>query len=326
MVSVAMCTYNGETYLTEQLESIAKQTRQVDELVVCDDGSTDQTIPILERFAGSVSFPVRIHVNGSNLGSTRNFEKCLLLCAGDTMVLCDQDDVWRQDRVQRLCDYLQTHPYHDAVFSNADLIDDDGALIPDRKLWDNFGFDTEKQQTWRSGKANEILFQSYIVTGATLAIRKNVLDRLAPFPTHLGPYIHDAWMAIALGVLNKIGFVDDTLISYRVHASQQVGFGKKDAKVSLGERLKRDRQFKLEPIRKRAELLGDLVRALEAVEGVVPESLIKLKELHSHFRRRAELPDKRVLRFRPVLTEAAKGRYKMSSTHWWLPLLGDLFE
>src|SRR5690606_8953402 len=82
MISVAMCTYNGEKYLAEQLESILRQDHPVDELVVCDDGSSDRTIAILNEFAQKAPFVVGIHVNEKNLGSTKNFEKALTLCQG----------------------------------------------------------------------------------------------------------------------------------------------------------------------------------------------------------------------------------------------------
>lgn len=325
MVSVAMCTYNGERYLTEQLESIAAQSHPVGELVVCDDRSNDGTIGILEEFAKKSPFKVSIHINETNLGSTKNFEKCLRLCEGDILVLCDQDDVWEKDKVQQQVDFFNGHPEFDAVFSNAYLIDGHGKRL-DHRLWDNFGFGAERKELWNSGKANEVLFESYVVTGATLALRKTALRFLAPFPTHLGPYIHDAWMALVLAVQNKIGFIDDELLSYRVHASQQVGFGKKQSPVTLKDRWMRSRDDKTGPIRQRAELLKDLVLALEQVKGVSAESLLKLKELQAHFQARAALPPNRFQRIAPAFSELFKGRYTFSSRHWWLPFFGDLLE
>ena len=78
MISVALCTYNGEKYLPEQLESILQQSMPVNELVVCDDRSSDSTLKILQEFAEKAPFPLRIFQNETNLGSTKNFEKCLI--------------------------------------------------------------------------------------------------------------------------------------------------------------------------------------------------------------------------------------------------------
>ena len=93
-LSVAMCTYNGSRHLSEQLESIGTQTRLPDELVICDDCSSDDTIRIIERFSASAPFAVRLEINTQNLGSTKNFEKAIRLCQGDLIALADQDDVW----------------------------------------------------------------------------------------------------------------------------------------------------------------------------------------------------------------------------------------
>src|SRR3954470_17842517 len=94
MFSVAMCTYNGARFLGEQLASVAAQTRPPDELVVCDDRSTDETASLVRDFAAAAPFRVRLHVNERNLGSTRNFERAVSLCEGDLIALSDQDDEW----------------------------------------------------------------------------------------------------------------------------------------------------------------------------------------------------------------------------------------
>ncbi|MFB0908581.1 MAG: glycosyltransferase, partial [Spirosomataceae bacterium] len=81
-ISVAMCTYNGERYLVEQLNSLLTQTCLPNELVICDDGSTDGTLEILENFQKNVLFKVLIHKNEKSLGTTKNFEKAVKNCSG----------------------------------------------------------------------------------------------------------------------------------------------------------------------------------------------------------------------------------------------------
>jgi len=93
LISIALCTYNGEAYLSDQLASIVKQTQQPDELIACDDGSTDNTLQILDQFSGEAPFPVRVYLNQQRLGPTKNFEKAISLCSGDFIFLSDQDDV-----------------------------------------------------------------------------------------------------------------------------------------------------------------------------------------------------------------------------------------
>src|ERR1700688_2975817 len=101
-LSIAMCTCNGVAYLRQQLDSIAGQSRLPNELVVCDDHSTDSSVPIIEQYATTVAFPVRLHVNGQRLGVTKNFEKAISLCKGDLIALADQDDVWFAEKLARL--------------------------------------------------------------------------------------------------------------------------------------------------------------------------------------------------------------------------------
>ncbi len=100
-ISVALCTYNGERFLPQQLASMAKQTRLPDELVVCDDRSTDRTMALVREFAASSPYPVRIFENEHNLGFAANFERAIRLCEGDLIALSDQDDIWYPIRLER---------------------------------------------------------------------------------------------------------------------------------------------------------------------------------------------------------------------------------
>ena len=98
-VSVAMTTYNGAAYLPEQLDSILARSRPPDELVVCDDGSTEETLIILNDYAARAPFTMTVVINEQRLGSTKNFEKAIGLCTGDIIFLSGQDDVWRPHTV-----------------------------------------------------------------------------------------------------------------------------------------------------------------------------------------------------------------------------------
>lgn len=89
-ISIALCSYNGESYIKEQLESIANQSLLPYEMVICDDNSKDKTIKIIKSFANKVFFKVRLFENKFNLGTTKNFEKAIGLCGGDIIVLSDQ--------------------------------------------------------------------------------------------------------------------------------------------------------------------------------------------------------------------------------------------
>lgn len=94
MISVAMCTFNGEKYIKEQIESIINQSLVPDEIVICDDCSKDNTINIIKETLANWSGKANLIINEDNLGYRKNFEKAISLCNGDIIFLSDQDDVW----------------------------------------------------------------------------------------------------------------------------------------------------------------------------------------------------------------------------------------
>jgi glycosyltransferase involved in cell wall biosynthesis len=217
-ISVAMCTYNGERFLPAQLASIANQTRLPDELVVCDDRSSDRTIEIVRAFADSTPYPVRIFENERNLGFVANFEQAIALCNGDLIALSDQDDIWYPERLERSEQAFATHPDVGLIFSDADIIDDQDQLTGTR-LWANFGFGGEIKQRLLGGDYT-VLVRKRFVTGATIVFRSRLLVNCLPFGSG---WLHDEWLAPTAAAVADILPVDSPLIRYRVHGSQQVG-------------------------------------------------------------------------------------------------------
>ena len=221
-LSVALCTYNGSRHLREQLDSIARQSRPPDELVVCDDVSQDATIEILNDFAGQCEFPVRIQRNERTLGSTKNFEHAITVCDGDVIALCDQDDVWEPRKLALLEDALARHPEAAYVFSDAHVVDE--CLQPlGHTLWEAVGFGRREQRLFEGGQSPAVLLRFNVVTGATMALRACHRDLILPIP---GSWIHDGWSALVLSLGAPCAFVDEPLIQYRQHSAQQLGGAK----------------------------------------------------------------------------------------------------
>src|SRR5690606_33702270 len=108
--SVPMATYNGERFIYEQLRSIANQSLPPDELVVSDDNSTDGTLDVLNQFSREVDFPVRIMKNNSNIGYGDNFLKAISHCRNDWIAICDQDDVWCENKLRVYNDIIVKFP------------------------------------------------------------------------------------------------------------------------------------------------------------------------------------------------------------------------
>ena len=149
-ISVALCTHNGARFLPEQLKGFLDQQRHPDEIIICDDVSTDATLELLEAFARSAPFPVRIYRNSENLGYSRNFMKSVGLCSGDIIAFSDQDDVWYARKLLRLEQFFLSHPDAGGIFSDGDLIDTSSRRIPGT-LWASFQFRAKDQRRVAGG-------------------------------------------------------------------------------------------------------------------------------------------------------------------------------
>ena len=219
-ISVALCTYNGERFLPDQLNSIRRQSRLPDQVILSDDHSTDGTLKLLHDFARAAPFPVEILTNSANIGSLRNFEQALRACKGSLIALSDQDDIWHPDRLVRSEEELLAHPEVGLVFTNGEVVDDQNRKIGVR-LWENFGFEGARKEALRSG--NYIpMARLRFVTGATVMFRTRFLPYC--FPVGEG-WVHDGWIAAIIASMAFIRAIDEPLVAYRRHASQQIGLG-----------------------------------------------------------------------------------------------------
>jgi glycosyltransferase involved in cell wall biosynthesis len=217
-LSVALCTYNGSKFIEQQINSILNQTIKVDEIIVCDDKSTDATVAILKEL--QVANPCIVIIeNEINLRSTKNFEKAIQRCSGDYIFLADQDDLWNEQKVAKTLAIFNENPSAEGVFSNADLIDGNGTKLSDKTIWDSVFF-FEKEMPKPIDFIDIIFKNGNIVTGATLCIKKEVKSFIFPFSED---NLHDEWIASLLAFRNTLYYSTENLISYRIHENQQVG-------------------------------------------------------------------------------------------------------
>src|SRR5262245_8192443 len=134
-----MCTYNGARFLAEQLASIRDQTRPPDELVVCDDCSTDESLSLMEQFAANTSFPYHIKRNNVRLGSTRTLQQAIRFCEDDVIALADHDDSWYPEKLSLIEKTFTEDPQSSLVFSDADVVDENSKSLG-YTLWEALGF------------------------------------------------------------------------------------------------------------------------------------------------------------------------------------------
>lgn len=315
-LSIALCTYNGEPFLREQLASIREQTRLPDELVVCDDASSDRSASIAREFAQQVPFRVRVEVNEVNLRSTRNFAKAIGLCSGDAIVPADQDDVWLPHKLATLEAALAADPKLGFVFSNAEVVDE--RLKPlDYTLWDAIRFWPQEQERFRRGRAFEALLRRYRVTGATMAFRAAYRDLVLPIPAE---WVHDAWIALLIAAVAPCAPVEEPLIRYRQHDRQQLG-GKKRG---LYGQFLAARTMTRETCEAVAGRYATAWERLRQVPDVGAARLAKLAQKVEHSRRRAAMRNPGVWRLPIVLREMCRGHYSRFSLGW-KAMAQDLF-
>lgn len=221
-LSVAMCTYNGARFIEEQLQSILDQELPVNEIVVCDDGSKDETLTIVQKIAKDYpNVEWNIQQNSPNLGVTKNFEKAISLCTGDIVFLSDQDDIWRKDKTRVVNKYFETHPDKSVVFTNADIVDSFGSLLTEYSLFDAYGL-SQNSELWENGLDFEILSVANRATGATMAFLNKFRSSFLPFFQKKG-YLHDYQIVLTASACECIGVIQERLISYRQHGNNCVG-------------------------------------------------------------------------------------------------------
>jgi glycosyltransferase involved in cell wall biosynthesis len=280
-VSVALCTYNGARFLPEQLASIAAQTRLPDEMIVCDDGSTDATLEILEEFSQTVPFPVRIVRNPVNLRSTKNFEQAIALCTGDLIALCDQDDVWLPEKLAAQVQLLEEQPEVGGVFGDATLIDGESQATVDR-LWRGIFFTKQEQRAVSAGQPVPVLLRKNVVTGATLMFRASLRPLLLPIPSN---WVHDGWIAWMLALQSRLAAMDRPVIRYRVHAGQQIGV--ESVALARGltftERLKKGKREEPAKHRRAAAEMATLRERVLDMPGVAADGLAMRVEAKRRF-------------------------------------------
>lgn len=316
-ISVAMCTWNGERYLSEQLRSIAAQSLRPAELVVCDDSSSDQTLDILHQFRDSAPFPVRITQNIHNLGSTQNFAKCVALCDGDAIALCDQDDRWRPEKLAVCAAALDADSSLGGVFSNADLMDDFSTQLPG-SLWERISFDKNVQRDFANNPARS-LTRADLVTGAAMVFRANERKRLLPIPSE---WIHDGWIAFLIATLARLQPLPAMLFTYRLHRNQQIGL---EADI-WHQHLSTPADAALEAHLRRARMYGQLDERLQLLscigESNLPEASFWLQRRVRYEAARANLLEiSRVERVVPALLLL---RDYMEYSKGFLSLLRDI--
>lgn len=214
-VSVVVTTYNGDQYISEQLESILNQERKPNEVIIVDDCSSDTTPEIISEYSSRHSDIINVFENEENMGIAKNIEKGLNIASGDIIAISDQDDVWHEKKLMAQVDILK-HEDCDLVFHNSKLFSKNEDI--NSTLWEKLKI-SPIQVSEEGDLFNKLLYRNFI-QGATMAFKQEVLEYVLPIPKETK---YDYFIALCVAGCGHITGIDRSLLKYRQHNNQQIG-------------------------------------------------------------------------------------------------------
>lgn len=230
MIAILLCTYNGERYIKEQLDSLIVQTNQDFIVYIHDDGSTDRTMTIIDEYC--ISYPhrfVKISDHIKHRGAGKSFMWLLDNIIADYYMFCDQDDVWLPRKVETTMNHMlnveQTYPGKPVLIHTDLKLTDENLNITYDSFWrfQNFKVDISKRK--------EYIGFGNIVTGCTMMINKEA-KRIA-FPYN-GKLLHDYWLALQVAKFGIVDNIKEQTMLYRQHGTNEAGAGSLYKKNHIG--------------------------------------------------------------------------------------------
>lgn len=206
-LSVVVCTYNGARFIDEQIGSIINQTLKPNQIVISDDGSTDNTWEKLQQWQSHYPEIIELYRHPNNVGFNRNFSFALSKVNGDYVALCDQDDVWYENKLSVLSQYATNYP-NISLFQHSEDI-----MVETKKSRNE---DSRVVSHWKSyeGSGCGILFVLNRLTGHLLFFKTSLLQYILPIPSNV---IYDWWINVIVGIKGTTKFVPEKLMAYRLH-------------------------------------------------------------------------------------------------------------
>jgi len=233
LISVVICTYNGEKYLEEQLRSVMNQSYKNLEIIINDDCSTDNTLELVKTIQKKDD-RIKVYQNEKNLGFNKNFEKSLGYVSGELVALCDQDDIWKVEKLQKQYDLL-LETNSSLVYSNSQLIDSDGNDLK-KNLF------TQLHVHPVSGDTQLGFLFDNCIAGHTILFKKVLIQQIYPLPRTI---FFDRWIGFVASYNASINLIKEPLVYYRQHSSNVTDIlRKKKKKKTLKMRIeKREKAF-----------------------------------------------------------------------------------
>jgi glycosyltransferase involved in cell wall biosynthesis len=321
-IGVAIITFNGLKYISPQLESIIKQTRSVDHIVISDDRSTDGTWEFLEKWAKHAPVRVTLLRNEPQLGLTRNFEQSITAMDEDIIFTSDQDDVWLPNKVALMVEVFEQRQDVSLIHTDAILVDSEGRDLS-TTLFGELGLSDTERKAIHQGNAFAVNCRRNVITGATVAFRHKLLSLALPLPGYM---YHDAWLALIAAATDGVHLLERPTIHYRQHGSNVVGIKKMSLWMKTRHLIWQIRGPR--PISKLVEdnvaWRTDFQERLLALPAVSQSALCFAANNLAFYEGRGRLPDKFPSRLLIVLRSVFTGRYGKFSFIPWHDAIRDI--
>ena len=201
MISVCIATYNGEKYIKEQLDSIINQLDKNDEIIISDDGSSDNTLKIIESYNDSRIFLYK----NSFKNVVLNFEFAIDKSTGDYIFLSDQDDIWHKDKVKSFMECFLKNSNVTLLISDFQIIDQNGLNLDG----------VYNKNEFSTSLVKNVIINNFI--GCAMAFTSSTKNAIMPFPKNIA--MHDWWIGTCSKLYGEINFIDKKLHFYRRHGS-----------------------------------------------------------------------------------------------------------
>ncbi len=218
-IDILLATYNGEKYLKEQIDSILNQTYKNFRLIISDDCSTDSTRDILKEYEENER--IQVYYQEQNLGYIKNFEFLIKQVKNDIYMLSDQDDIWLPEKIEKTYNKLVKEDA-DLVFTDLEVVDENLNTI--YESFNDYMLLSRKITKYIDSYKFNYLYNC--ITGCTIMAKKELINKVLPFPSNSKYMVHDYWLGIITAINGKVAYLNERTIKYRQHGNNQIGTNK----------------------------------------------------------------------------------------------------
>ena len=321
--SVAIASFNGEKYIEKQLESILNQTMLPYEIIISDDGSQDNTVPVIQQFIESRresitqgAVHIRVIVNNGRHGVCGNFENAFMHTTGDVVFLCDQDDIWFPEKIEKVLYIMEKRPENVLLHDAEAFKEENGKMMMLNYRLMKLA-KPEGESVWKLDRSDYLpsVFNYCIIQGMCICIRREYLMKILPICKAAN---HDDWILFCACADNSLIVLNESLAYYRIHGSNTVGISEYKKKRSIIKKLETfDMQGK-KSIRGRYIWFKDTI----SYTGECPNDEIKQRYEFFTKRRIEYLSGRKILSTLNLLRADKRGVYKRDGK---ITLIHDLY-